>query len=101
MIVGTAEDGLVWGCVLEDEVIGSLQPNQPGVLQVDVVVVVVVVVVSFVAVVVVVLVLVGSEAELSSRQPHQPGVLQVAVRVEVVGVVVVVKLQVDDDVVSV
>jgi len=54
-------------------VVLSLQPNQPGVLHVEVVVAVVVVVdvVDVVAVV------------LSSRQPHQPGVLQVVVRVRV------------------
>lgn len=54
-------------------VVGSLQPNQPGVLQVVVVEVfegdeVVEVVVEVVVAV-------------SSRQPHHPGVLQVAVRV--------------------
>lgn len=51
-------------------VLGSLQPNQPGVLQVVVVSVLVIVVVGVCDVVV-----------DSSRQPHQPGVLQVSVRV--------------------
>ena len=50
--------------------VGSLQPNQPGVLQVDVDEEDVVLV--EVAVVVV-----------SSRQPHHPGVLHVSVRVRV------------------
>lgn len=49
-------------------VVGSLQPNQPGVLQEEVVMVLVMVVVGVVVV-------------DSSRQPHQPGVLQVSVRV--------------------
>lgn len=49
-------------------VVGSLQPNQPGVLQEEVVMVLVMVVVEVVVV-------------DSSRQPHQPGVLQVSVRV--------------------
>jgi F0F1-type ATP synthase membrane subunit c/vacuolar-type H+-ATPase subunit K len=49
-------------------VVGSLQPNQPGDLQEDVVIVLVMVVVGVVVV-------------DSSRQPHQPGVLQVSVRV--------------------
>lgn len=63
-------------------VVLSLHPNQPGVLQVDVVVVVVGGGVA------------GSVV-VSSRQPHQPGVLQVDVRVlvrvdvDVAGVVVV------------
>lgn len=51
-------------------VVGSLQPNQPGVLQDEVVRVLVIVVVGVAEVVV-----------DSSRQPHQPGVLQVSVRV--------------------
>lgn len=51
-------------------VVGSLQPNQPGVLQDEVVKVLVIVVVGVADVVV-----------DSSRQPHQPGVLQVSVRV--------------------
>jgi hypothetical protein len=52
--------------------VSSLQPNQPGVLHVDVdVVLVVVLLLVFVAVVVV----------LSSKQPHHPGVWQVVVRV--------------------
>jgi F0F1-type ATP synthase membrane subunit c/vacuolar-type H+-ATPase subunit K len=49
-------------------VVGSLQPNHPGVLQEEVVIVLVMVVVGVLVVV-------------SSRQPHQPGVLQVSVRV--------------------
>ena len=56
--------------VAEDVVVGSLHPNQPGVLQVDVVDVL-----DEDELVVVVLVVV------SSRQPHQPGVSQVVVRV--------------------
>jgi len=64
-------------------VVGSLQPNQPGVLQLVVVVEVLEVVVVEAVVVL-------------SRQPHQPGVLQVVVLVlvvlvEVVDVVVVVE----------
>lgn len=55
--------------VAREEVVGSLQPNQPGVLQV------VVLVVGVVVVVVVV---------LSSKQPHHPGVLQVVVVLVVV-----------------
>lgn len=51
-------------------VVGSLHPNHPGVLQVEVVIVLVMVVVGVFDVVV-----------DSSRQPHQPGVLQVSVRV--------------------
>jgi hypothetical protein len=53
-------------------VVGSLHPNQPGVLQVVVVEVVVVEVVDEVVVIFVV---------VSSRQPHHPGVLHVVVRV--------------------
>jgi hypothetical protein len=60
-------------------VVGSLQPNQPGVLHVEVVE-------ADVDVVVVVPVV------LSSRQPHQPGVLQVEVLVVVELVVDVVEL---------
>jgi hypothetical protein len=63
-------------------VVGSLHPNHPGVLHVDVDVVVDVVVTVVVVVVV-----------LSSKQPHQPGVLHVDVRV-VVGAVVVVVVEV-------
>lgn len=66
-------------------VVGSLQPNQPGVLQVEVVVVVS-------DTVVVVVVVVGS------RQPHQPGVLHVEVLLgEVVVLVVVVVVVVVSD----
>jgi len=54
-------------------VISSLQPNQPGVLQLDVDDVVVVTS----------LVVVAPLVVLSSRQPHHPGVLQVSVRVRV------------------
>lgn len=54
--------------VVKVMVVGSLHPNQPGVLHDDVVIVLVIVVVGVVVVV-------------SSRQPHQPGVLQVSVRV--------------------
>lgn len=65
-------------------VVGSLQPNQPGVSHVVVLEVVVVVVMVDVVVAVVVVVL--------SLQPNQPGVLQVEVLVlvEVAGPVVVV-----------
>ena len=62
--VGLAE--LLWLVV----VVSSLHPNQPGVLQVDVVVVVVLL-----------LVVVPDVMVVSSRHPHQPGVLQVSVRV--------------------
>lgn len=67
--VGAGEDLLV-------VVTSSLQPNQPGVLHVEVedVVVVVVLLVEVCRDVVVV----------SSRQPHQPGVLQISVRVLVI-----------------
>ena len=57
-----------------DVVVGSLQLNQPGVLQLVVVVV---------ASVVVADVEVDAVVVVSSRQPHQPGVLQVDVRVRV------------------
>ena len=53
----------------------SLQPNQPGVLQVDVD-----------EVVVVLTVVVALPVVDSSRQPHQPGVLHVSVRVRVLRV---------------
>lgn len=62
----------------------SLQPNQPGVLHVDVDDVVVVLVVVVAALVV-----------DSSRQPHQPGVLQVSVRVRVLRVRVLVDIGFD------
>jgi hypothetical protein len=57
--------------VVRVNVVGSLHPNQPGVLQEVVVNVLVMVVVGVCGFVVV----------DSSRQPHQPGVLQVSVRV--------------------
>lgn len=60
--------------------VGSLQPNQPGVLQLVVVDVAALVAVDVELTVVVV---------DSSRQPHQPGVLQVVVRVRVFDVLVV------------
>jgi len=56
-------------------VVGSLQPNQPGVLQVEVEVDDVLVEV--------VVVVVGPDVVFSSRQPHQPGVLHVSVLVRV------------------
>lgn len=67
---------VVWLVVVVDTVVVvlSLQPNQPGVLQVEVEEELLVVVVVTSPVVVVV----------SSRQPHQPGVLHVSVRVRVV-----------------
>jgi len=69
--------------------VSSLQPNQPGVLQVEVDVVVVdddVVVV-------------GPPVVLSSKQPHHPGVLQVSVRVLVdVEVDVMLRVVVEDSV---
>jgi multisubunit Na+/H+ antiporter MnhE subunit len=73
--------------------LSSLQPNQPGVLQVDVDddVDVVFGVVPVVVVVVVV----------SSKQPHHPGVLQVSVLVRVLLVEVAVGFEVLDVVVSV
>jgi hypothetical protein len=71
VFLGTLGD--VDGSEVVAAVVVSLHPNQPGVLQVEVVVVVVVVVVKVVDVVEVV----------SSRQPHQPGVLQVSVLVRV------------------
>jgi hypothetical protein len=81
VVLADVEGGIV---IVAEGVTGeSLQPNQPGVRQVDVVVVVVVVVLTRVDVVVVVEVEVGSDVVLSSRQPHQPGVLHVAVRVAV------------------
>lgn len=82
--------GVVVGFVLDgadvlglSEVVESLQPNQPGVLQVwdDVGVVVVFVLVVWLRVSLVV---------VSSRQPHHPGVLHVLVWAVVVVVVVVV-----------
>lgn len=69
-------------------VVGSLQPNQPGVLHVVVVAVVVGDVVIGVAVVVVV--------ALSSRQPHHPGVSHVDVLVRDVVVVVEVVVVISD-----
>jgi hypothetical protein len=80
LVAGTSEGVVMVGAgaaegevmvVVRVIVLGSLQPNQPGVLQVVVVRVLVIVVVEVVDVVVV----------DSSRQPHQPGVLQVSVRV--------------------
>jgi hypothetical protein len=80
LVAGISEVGVTIGAgaaegevivVVRVIVVGSLQPNQPGVLQVVVVNVLVIVVVEVVDVVV----------EDSSRQPHQPGVLQVSVRV--------------------
>jgi hypothetical protein len=70
----------------------SLQPNQPGVLQVDVD-----------EVKVVLTVVVALPVVDSSRQPHQPGVLQVSVRVRVLRVRVEVEVgfDVDEVVVSV
>lgn len=58
-------------------VVGSLQPNQPGVLQVVVVEIDVLVLVLVLVLVIIV------EVLDSSRQPHHPGVLQVVVRVRV------------------
>lgn len=80
LVAGTSEGVVTVGAgaaegevmvVVRVIVLGSLQPNQPGVLHVVVVSVLVIVVVEVVDVVVV----------DSSRQPHQPGVLQVSVRV--------------------
>lgn len=84
-VVGDVAEGKILVALIV--VVGSLQPNQPGVLQV----VVVVVVVEMLVVVVVVDVLVV----VLSKQPHHPGVSQVdvlvaEVDVEVVVVVVVV-----------
>lgn len=66
----------------------SLQPNQPGVLHVDV---------DEVEVEVVLTVVVALLVVDSSRQPHQPGVLQVSVRVRVLRVRVVVDVGIDFD----
>jgi len=63
---------VVTGAVTFSSVL-SLQPNQPGVLHVEVVVVVVSVEL--------VVVVVDVVEVLSSRHPHHPGVLQVEVRV--------------------
>ena len=97
LVAGISEVGVTIGAgaaagevmvVVRVMVLGSLQPNQPGVLQVVVVSVLVIVVVAVVDAVVV----------DSSRQPHQPGVLQVSVRVcevvleEIVVLLVVVSL---------
>jgi len=74
MVGAGAAEGVV--TIVEDAevvVMGSLQPNQPGVLQVEVVV----------EEVLVVVVDVGADVVVSSKQPHQPGVLQVSVRVRV------------------
>lgn len=79
--------------------VGSLQPNQPGVLQLEVVEVVSLVVVDVdvdVDVDVVVVVVVVD----SSRQPHQPGVLQVLVRVRVFDVLVVLEVVVSEPLLS-
>lgn len=105
VIIADVRDGSAVAVVV---VVGSLQPNQPGVLQVDVeedvvvvggvgtvdVVVIVWVFLSLhpnqpgvshvVVVMVVKYVVVGPEVVLSSRQPHQPGVLHVSVLVLVV-----------------
>jgi hypothetical protein len=70
------------GTALPAVVVSSLQPNQPGVLQVAVVV-------SLVDVEGEVLVVVV----LSSKHPHQPGVLQVLVRVRVVDTVLDVEVE--------
>lgn len=75
LVVLVTEGGRLAGAVdVVVVVVGSLQPNQPGVLHL------VVVVVSEVLVVVATVVVL-------SRQPHQPGVLQVEVLVLVVEVV--------------
>jgi hypothetical protein len=68
VVVGVAEGAGV--VVLLEVVVGSLHPNQPGVLHVVVVEVLEDEVVEVVVVV-------------WSRQPHHPGVLHVVVRVEV------------------
>jgi hypothetical protein len=89
VVVGADEVVVIVGAGFADcevdecVVVGSLHPNQPGVLQVDVDVVVIVVVVD------------PSVVVVSSRQPHHPGVLHVEVLVllqvvVVVGTVVVV-----------
>jgi len=83
--VGCGAVGDVTGSVV---VVGSLHPNQPGVLQLVVVVEVVVELVEVVEPVVVV---------VSSKHPHHPGVLHVSVRVRVL----VVLDELDEVVVSV
>lgn len=67
VVVGCIEDEVV----VEAVVVTSLQPNQPGVLQVEV----------DVEVVVIGRVVVASAVVLSSKQPHHPGVWHVAVLV--------------------
>ena len=66
--VGEGVETLLDVVVVVVMVIGSLQPNQPGVSQVEVLVVLVEVVVV-------------SEVVVSSLQPHHPGVWHVVVRV--------------------
>ena len=73
--VMVVRDGAGAALVATGVVVGSLQPNQPGVLHVVVVIVVVVLLTLELVVVVVVVVVV------LSRQPHHPGVLQVEVLV--------------------
>ena len=61
--------GVVVIVMVVEEVVSSLQPNQPGVLQVDV------------DDVVVIVILLCDLVVDSSRHPHHPGVLHVSVRV--------------------
>ena len=75
------DEGAAVAPLVVEVVVGSLHPNQPGVLQVEVV-----------AVDVLVLILVFEVVVVSSRQPHQPGVLHVVVRVLVLVLEVVVEL---------
>lgn len=90
VLVDVVMVGLGVAPVLE-VVVGSLHPNQPGVLQLVVVEVASVVVADVEVVVVVV---------DSSRQPHQPGVLQVAVRVRVLDVLEVREVVVSEPLLS-
>lgn len=92
VLVDVVMVGLGVAPVLE-VVVGSLHPNQPGVLQLVVVEVASVVVADVDVVVVVVVV-------DSSRQPHQPGVLQVAVRVRVLDVLEVREVVVSEPLLS-
>jgi hypothetical protein len=90
--VGAGAGVVVWDVVFVVVSSSSLQPNQPGVLHVEVDEVLVLVVV----------VAVAEDDVDSSRHPHQPGVLHVSVRVRVdleADADVDVGLGLDDDVV--
>jgi hypothetical protein len=94
--VGTSTSGSVG--FAPSPVVGSLQPNQPGVSQVVVEVVFVTVFEVDVDVVVVVVVVVLLPLVVdSSKHPHQPGVLHVVVLVVIDFVVVDVVSHIEDD----